>query len=101
MNKNQEAFEIQEDYLELIQAVDKALYEKQVKGQVSRDTHKNVCDNFADVYAKQCVSHLLNDWQVMIVLGKAMEYCFITSNSIDSETVFHKLAIEILNKNSQ
>ena len=98
---NQENFEIQKDYLELMQYVDKALYEKQMSGHVSYDTHKNVCDSFADVYAKQCVNHLLNDWQVMIVLGRAMEYCSITGNAIDNETVLRKLAIEILDKNSK
>ena len=97
---NQEYLEILKDFDEFVQAVNSALQEQREYGKVSREAHKKVCDSFADVYAKQCVNHQLNDLQVMSIVEKIFEYQYLTGNSIDGGNILYKIAIEILNKNS-
>ena len=97
---NQEHFEVLKDCEEFMQSVNSALREQHANGSISCDTHKKVCDSFADVVVKLYTNQQLTNSDAVISFlllnNAASEYRYRTGNYIDINLVLYKLGIEKL-----
>jgi len=100
---NQEIAEVQHKSTEFWQIVDEALTEQKTDGSVSNDTHKKVCESFADVLiesSKNINRNFSAEMRNIIyrLKKKSDEYCCVSKRFMSINAIFNKLIMELTNE---